>query len=714
MCFQEFLAYQCSHRSMAVVRTCPMATACHNFPVCSIKPDKIYYAETMCAACERQLHSRWVLIREWEHRWLHERGVCGCEVTFPGLLHTPRVIGETDPAEAAHPTAGHAVLALPWTEDRQDSSSASKAPVVSAAGSREGRAERHQSMVKSTTSDSNKKIPAIFTETITEDQHRVAIRLPSLYAAEWQADHRALHEAGKCSCPTDFTPFQPQIPDEELTPVDREVLRNYREMEEAGDVRTESDTPDENLLDPEAQRIAEIHKAFGTFTMESEPSQANSVSETPKDMENAAPKENTVSEMARHPLPPRPAVPLSPAWGHGREHVGQGHGRRYNNSNSSRHSDDNGRYNNNGRFNNNGPYNNSSSNGRYNSRPSRQFNNRAPYQPSGRHNNHTPMSAPQHSRPNPPFLASDSSTQTHAQTQHSNPHQGHHPAPSNPTCSAGIVPIQEGAFRPLPGSELPSAPQHPPQPCHQHYQHDGCQYYYYYPAAFPCPFQPAFPAFATPATYSNTIPPGALPWASVAKRSEHMRGVVEGTGPYKTLGFDYSQAHAQTRVASGGMGLDDGGGAGVIGDMTRVGQGSGAGLGQGVPHEQVQVAGYAVEQQQHRHQQQGEVCHQPQQQCISAAPLPLCGLPMGAGPEGISHVPSWMKCRLRTGGASVSMEGSASISMDEEHEVVGQADKVEEGGSEGHFQGDQDEGDDEDNDQLATPSPPPRCQSAYT
>src|SRR4051812_21689956 len=104
MCYEEFIAYQCGHRSMGVVRTCPMTTAGHNFPVCGIPPHKPHYAETMCTPCERQLHSRWVLIREWEHRWLHERGACGCEVIFPGLLTTPRVIGDTLVAETATST----------------------------------------------------------------------------------------------------------------------------------------------------------------------------------------------------------------------------------------------------------------------------------------------------------------------------------------------------------------------------------------------------------------------------------------------------------------------------------------------------------------------------------------------------------------------------------------------------------------------------------
>lgn len=217
MCFQEYIAYQCGHRSLSVVRPCPLTTTGHNFPVCAIQPTKQYFAETMCAACERQLHSRWVLIREWEHRWLHERGACGCDVYFPGLLTTPRVIGDSVTSDATTPVASSTFAA-----DDQESYRNTSTPT--ATGSNAGYTESSQHGVGS-------HVPAIYSEAVTSSgEHRVTIRLPSLYAAEWLADHRALHAAGKCSCNADFRPALPQIPEEELTPTDRDVILRWNQM----------------------------------------------------------------------------------------------------------------------------------------------------------------------------------------------------------------------------------------------------------------------------------------------------------------------------------------------------------------------------------------------------------------------------------------------------------------------------------------------------
>ncbi|GAB1310807.1 hypothetical protein MFIFM68171_01017 [Madurella fahalii] len=263
MCFQEYIAYQCGHRSLSVVRPCPLTTTGHNFPVCAIQPTKQYFSETMCAACERQLHSRWVLIREWEHRWLHERGACGCDVCFPGLLTTPRVIGGKAVTDAA--TTG---TSSTLTADDHESYRNSSTPT--ATGSNAGYAESNQH------STGSGRVPAIYSEAVTSSgEHRVAIRLPSLYAAEWLADHRALHTAGKCSCNADFRSVQPQIPDEELTPADQDVVHRWHQME----MQTEQDEP--HARDPYGEnddgsrRIAEIERIFGSFTAGGETPRVN-------------------------------------------------------------------------------------------------------------------------------------------------------------------------------------------------------------------------------------------------------------------------------------------------------------------------------------------------------------------------------------------------------------------------------------------------------
>lgn len=112
-------------------------------------------------------------------------------------------------------------------------------------------------------------IPAVYTESHgPSGERRVAVRLPSLYAAEWVADHRALHLAGGCKCPVDFTMVELAIPNSELTP---EELARLREWEEQVNLHSRprhvSQATDESQqqLDPVARRIAEIERHFGRF-----------------------------------------------------------------------------------------------------------------------------------------------------------------------------------------------------------------------------------------------------------------------------------------------------------------------------------------------------------------------------------------------------------------------------------------------------------------
>jgi hypothetical protein len=182
MCVKEHLAYRCGHRSVSVVRPCPMTTAQYDYGVCSVQPSLSHRAETMCPSCERQIHTRWVLIREWEHRWLHERGACGCDVVFPGLIG-PRV---------ARPYNGD------FPPERMDSS----------------------------------YIPPLveFKETPGIGRH-VDLRLPSVFGVEWTADHRARHEQGLCNCQARFQPYQPEVPESSLSPEEREYLHQARAFE---------------------------------------------------------------------------------------------------------------------------------------------------------------------------------------------------------------------------------------------------------------------------------------------------------------------------------------------------------------------------------------------------------------------------------------------------------------------------------------------------
>lgn len=256
MCIQEYIAYQCGHRTPGVVRPCPLTTAGHNFPVCTIQPSKQHLAQTMCGPCERLLHSRWVLIREWEHRWLHERGVCGCDVVFPGLLTRPRVIGNVSHSSEDNviteggirgDTIGHYHgSATSSTALRGDTALAEE--------------EAHQQGQSRTGTGTAHHIPPLFIETTVAggNQQRVAIRLPGLYAAEWLADHRALHGSGGCQCPVQFTPFQPEVGEFDMSAEERAFLEEYRQTESRN--RAISESKEEVAL-----RMAQINDAFGTF-----------------------------------------------------------------------------------------------------------------------------------------------------------------------------------------------------------------------------------------------------------------------------------------------------------------------------------------------------------------------------------------------------------------------------------------------------------------
>jgi hypothetical protein len=552
-----------------------MTTAGHNFPVCAITPHKPTYAETMCSTCERQLHSRWVLIREWEHRWLHERGVCGCDVIFPGLLTTPRVIGETSTFD----NNGQ-------SQSGDDKDSSANYNTTDAA--KGGQQQAQDSGAQSTQGDGNKttrsapgdqEIPPLFTEGVTSSgEHRVAVRLSSLYAAEWNADHRKLHEAGKCGCPTTFAPFQPHVREEEMTPHDRETLRQWRERE--GGEREKKNKVVDPTRDIDSQngdtlrRIAEIEKVFGKFISEDG-------SETPK-------------------------VNFPRAT----EAEGQGNGRQENN--------------------------------RFGEGPSRSHS----------------QSQPLHSR------GSSSSNATQGQGPLV-------PAPQIPT------PFNPYAFATAQGYHYPLFPEPTPYP----------------PSHW---FMPAHPPYATAATYSNTIPSGAYPWAATTHQlTPGMPWIAQGPGPYRTPGLfyddmDFTGGAQYPQAAAQGQGHGHGQNQpsvpvvqGLLPAPEIVPAGDGNGKGKGKEKEVPAAAlvfGYN-----------------------NQTPLPLCGLPIGAGPEGTSHMPSWLGCPLRR---SVSL---GSLSRGEEEGVPGDAgERWEE-----HQDWAAAMEDDSDNVLAPTPpSPPQRCHSA--
>ncbi|KAL8376817.1 hypothetical protein RB595_007776 [Gaeumannomyces hyphopodioides] len=177
MCFQEFIGYSCGHCSMAVLRPCPLTTSEHKNPVCDIQPTRPFLVDAMCPVCSRLMHSRAVLIQEWEHHFLHERGACGCDVIFPDLVR-PRVIG------------GASVF--------QNNVQASSNGI-------------HQQQPTTTASTESKKAPPIFERVVGPDgREAYAVRLSSLFAAEWVDDHAELHRKGECNCNADFNHYKPE------------------------------------------------------------------------------------------------------------------------------------------------------------------------------------------------------------------------------------------------------------------------------------------------------------------------------------------------------------------------------------------------------------------------------------------------------------------------------------------------------------------------
>ncbi|KAI1143318.1 hypothetical protein F5Y05DRAFT_149376 [Hypoxylon sp. FL0543] len=100
MCFLEFIGYTCGHTSVPVKRPCPLTTQLHNLPCCANAAARPFLVGEMCPGCTRVVHGRFINIIEFEHRFMHERGTCHCEVKFPHLQQ-PRVVTHEVPGVAS-------------------------------------------------------------------------------------------------------------------------------------------------------------------------------------------------------------------------------------------------------------------------------------------------------------------------------------------------------------------------------------------------------------------------------------------------------------------------------------------------------------------------------------------------------------------------------------------------------------------------------------
>lgn len=272
MCFTEFIGYTCGHTSVEVLRPCPLTTQFHSNPICGTYGRRAILAQEMCPACQRILHGRAVLILEWEHHWMHERGVCGCAVIFPDLIK-PRVIVPSNTYDSSQGPQ-RAVAVAKSTAEKGNNKNNGKAKVpqpkkAPANCNKNGgqkrrkrgtvpRGDFHPGRFKETAdststagevhTDSSQAVgnhPAISKksdmcnnthETLqgaTTNQNTPApipARIHSLYGAEWIGEHRQLHDAGSCKCKADFSYYQ--TPEVYGIP-EYSFLRNYEGQEQA-------------------------------------------------------------------------------------------------------------------------------------------------------------------------------------------------------------------------------------------------------------------------------------------------------------------------------------------------------------------------------------------------------------------------------------------------------------------------------------------------
>ncbi|ORY57475.1 uncharacterized protein BCR38DRAFT_413872 [Pseudomassariella vexata] len=228
MCFVEYISYYCGHSTVPVHRICPMTTHKHSNPVCPNPVQRPTEVSFMCPACTRILHGRWVEIIMYEHRWMHERGTCGCPVQFPGLQQ-PRMVGK----DVGNPST-HEINRdnLKLQQKRQPQIVVSDVTNGTSQEANKGGLQNFGSISMLTTSGDGTRYspaegkkpapqphviswgslpPILEVKEDASDTYKpqINMRLASQYGIEWMPDHYELHESGKCHCPVRFETYQP-------------------------------------------------------------------------------------------------------------------------------------------------------------------------------------------------------------------------------------------------------------------------------------------------------------------------------------------------------------------------------------------------------------------------------------------------------------------------------------------------------------------------
>ncbi|OTB05946.1 hypothetical protein M426DRAFT_21377 [Hypoxylon sp. CI-4A] len=209
MCFTEYLGYTCGHTSVPVKRPCPLTTQIYNLRSCSNAACRPQLCQTMCFACTRILHGRYINIIEYEHRYMHERGACGCEVTFPEMQQ-PRVITRAD-GRKSYPDSTLSPLATPFTPMNTRPSTPtppgaftfSPEARVFHRGAPEHRINHYPSPARASAST----LPPLYEEHEHSKGVDISLRTVSQYGAEWRQDHKPLHDNGHCDCEIKFEKY---------------------------------------------------------------------------------------------------------------------------------------------------------------------------------------------------------------------------------------------------------------------------------------------------------------------------------------------------------------------------------------------------------------------------------------------------------------------------------------------------------------------------
>ncbi|KAI0385935.1 hypothetical protein F5Y04DRAFT_291306 [Hypomontagnella monticulosa] len=270
MCFTEYLGYTCGHMSLPVKRTCPLTTQLHSNPCCPNSASRPILAMTMCPACARILHGRYVDIIEREHRFMHERGACHCGVIFPHLQE-PHVVEHTtsnassgdqndvdmseSPSHSPNGSSSESAspAGSPGTDEDHENGGGDTPPLpsfrldpvapeftpsgiqpqgqdpnegASASDVQEDKGkgketEEPQQMPNDkedhrdsppTTAQGAPRLAPLFEQHEEKDGPgiSVSVRSRSLYGAEWCTDHAELHRGGQCSCEISFDRYPGQ------------------------------------------------------------------------------------------------------------------------------------------------------------------------------------------------------------------------------------------------------------------------------------------------------------------------------------------------------------------------------------------------------------------------------------------------------------------------------------------------------------------------